>query len=338
MPIRVQHGNKIFEPPIKSPFVLDRLKNGASKISFTIVGQELALHGTYGGLVISEGDIVTFTSDTIRPYGVGHRVFFGYVFSIRPNKNGEIDVTAYDQIRYLQNTDSCVYDNKKLSELVQIFCDQSGIKYGSTIVDTGYIIPNRVEDNQSYIDMINNANKLTTGNTGKEFVLWDDYGEIALVDRSFLKIDLLVNKDTAQDFSYESSIDGETFNQIKLVRENDDKTREVFVKSDPGTIGQWGLLQKTESLNKDENGDAKAQQILSQYNKKARTLSISGVFGDIRVRGGTILYVQLDTADLGESMFGYTISSWMQVESVTHNFEGGFHTMDLQMRGADTIV
>jgi hypothetical protein len=323
--IKIKNGDKIYEPPIKDSPSLKRQKNGVSVFDFTLINDEL--------IKIEEGDVVTVVADDLRPFGAIHNIFYGFVFRISTSKNGEVNITAYDQIRYLQNTDTLIYSDKRLNELLRIICDNTKIKAGADIMDTGYIIPSRIEDNKSYLDMIMTAIELTVQNGGREFILWDNFGEIALHDTEFHKIGLTINKDTAQDFSFETSIDGETYNQIKLHREAEDGTREVFIKSDPDKINKWGLLQNSENLNKDENGDAKAQSILDSTKYPTRTWSVSGAFGDVRVRGGTTLHVQLDMVDMGYKENGKTVDFWMMVESVTHTFASNNHTMDLELKG-----
>lgn len=324
--IRIQNNTTIYEPIVKDGVTLTRKKNGVSTLKFTCINDSV--------LKLAEGNTVTVISYDLFPYGTGHRVFYGYIFSISPSKNGEISITAYDQIRYLLNKDTYVYSDKKLSELITMICGDCKLKAGSDIMDTGYIIPSRVEDNQTYLDMIVTAIQLTQQNIGTEYILWDNFGEIALCDHDFFKINLRVDESTAQDYSFETSIDSDTFNQVKLHRENEGGVREVFLKSESDTIGQWGLLQYSEKLDKDENGDTKAQEILNQKNRKTRKLSISGALGDIRVRGGSTIVVRLKLdADLGFSIGEYSFDEWMLVENVTHNFSEGIHTMDLDLRG-----
>lgn len=329
--VRIQNGSRTLEPIVKSGASLKRIKNGASTFNFTIINDSI--------LSIQEGNTVTVVSESLAPFGQTHLLFKGYIFKISPNKNGEISVTAYDQIRYLSNTDTYVYDNKTLSDLLKMICDDCQLKHGSDIVETGYIIPNRVEDNKSYLDMILTAMQLTVQNGGKEYILWDNFGEIALHDTEFFKIPLIISNSTAQDFSFEISIDSETYNQIKLFRETDDGSREVFVKNDPGTIGRWGLLQTSETLGKDENGDVKATEMLSQSNRRKATLSVSNAFGDIRVRGGSVVHVEIDTfVDMGFSYAqGKTTNMWMMVKEVTHHFDSGIHTMDLDLTGGSLV-
>lgn len=321
--VRLKNSGKIYLPVIKDGATLTRRKNGVSSFEFAMLNDEK--------LRVEEGDVVSVTSDKLKPAGTQHNVFFGYVFKISTSKSGEVSITAYDQIRYLQNTDTLVYADKTLTDLLRTICDNNKLKAGADIMATGYVIPSRVEDNQSYIDMIMTAIQLTQQNAGKEFILWDNFGEIALHDTEFHKIGLTINHKTAQDFNFETSIDSETYNQIKLYREKDDGSREVFVKSDPDKINKWGLLQSSGSVNKDENGDEKAKSMLDSKKNPSRSVGIAGAFGDIRVRGGTTLHVQLDMVDMGYSIGTHTIDYWMMVESVTHKFDGGFHTMDLEV-------
>ena len=67
--------------------------------------------------------------------------------------------------------------------------------------------------------------------------------------------------------------------------------------------------------------------MLKLYNKKTRELKITGAFGDISVRGGTMLPVRLDLGDI-------KTNNYMIVEKVTHKFDKDHHTMDLTLEGA----
>lgn len=323
--VKLKNNGKIYQPVVKDGATLTRKKNAASTFDFTVLNDET--------LQIEEGDVVMVTSEDLRPYGAIHNIFFGFVFRIATSKNGEVNVTAYDQVRYLQNADTLTYSDKTLTDVVRMICDNCKIKAGGDIMATGYVIPSRVEDNQSYLDMIVSAIELTIQNAGKAYILWDNFGEIALHDTEFFKIGLTINHQTAEDFNFETSIDSDTYNQVKLFREGDDGTREVFVQSEPDKINKWGLLQTSGSVNKDENGDEKAKAMLESSKRPTRTWSVSGAFGDMRVRGGTTLHAQLNMVNMGWKENGKTVDYWMMVESVTHNFNSDNHTMDLELKG-----
>ena len=54
-----------------------------------------------------------------------------------------------------------------------------GLKVGN-IEDTEYIIPRRSEDNKTLFDIVQSALNETITNTGKMYVLYDDFGSLTL--------------------------------------------------------------------------------------------------------------------------------------------------------------
>ena len=74
-----------------------------------------------------------------------------------------------------------------------------------------------------------------------------------------------------------------------------------------------------------------AQALLSLYNNKSRSLSINGVFGDLRVRAGSQIPVFLSLGDI-------ETSNYLIVEKCTHTFKQNEHTMDLELKGGEFIA
>ena len=100
-------------------------------------------------------------------------------------------------------------------------------------------------------------------------------------------VPILIDEETGGNYDYQISIDSNVYNKIKLTFDNEETgKREVFIAQDTKNINNWGVLQYFEKLQKNENGQAKADALLSLYNKKKRKLSISDVIGDLRVRAG----------------------------------------------------
>ena len=64
-------------------------------------------------LDITEGNAVRFRWN-------GSNVFYGFIFSKKMSKDRVITVTAYDQLRYLKNKDTYVYENKTAAELIRM--------------------------------------------------------------------------------------------------------------------------------------------------------------------------------------------------------------------------
>ncbi len=119
-------------------------------------------------------------------------------------------------------------------------------------------------------------------------------------------LDCLIDEETAENYDYKSTIDEETYNQIKLTRENE-KTgkRDVYIAKDSSKINEWGVLQYYDTLQDGENGQTKANALLELYNKKQRNLSIKNMIGDVRVRAGCMIPVKLDLGDVAAVTFLY---------------------------------
>ena len=313
----IAHNNKLYTPIVEEGIQWTTERSGSpSTLKFTVVKDET--------IAFQEGDAVRLKVD-------GQEVFFGFVFTKKRNKNHHIEVTAYDQLRYLKNKDTYVYEGKTASQVIEMIANDFNLNLGK-IESTGYVIPSRVEDNQSLFDIIQNALDLELQNKGELFCLYDKFGKLTLQNIGSMKLDLLIDVDAAEDFDYTSSIDQQTYNKIKLTYDNDETgEREVYIAQDSANKNQWGVLQFFEKLQKGENGKAKADALLNLYNKKTRNLKVNDAFGDVRCRAGTLVPVQLYLGDI-------SVSNYLLVEKATHTFNNNQHLMSLNLRGGEFIV
>lgn len=270
--------------------------------------------------IFEEGDLVTVRYK-------GNKIFYGFIFSMSRDKNNIISVVAYDQLKYLKNKDVFRYENKKASEVIKVLAEDFKLQVGD-IEDTGFIIPKRLEDNVSLFDIILTALAITLQNTKKMYILYDDFGKLTLKDIEKMKLNILIDDRTSENFSYKSSIENSA-NQIKLVK-SDEKAgkREIYIAKDSSNINKWGVLQHFDKLGEKENGEMKADALLKLYNRKFKTLIMKNVFGDTRVRAGSSVVVNLDLGDT-------KVKNYMLVEKVKHIFKFQEHFMDLTLRGAD---
>ena len=253
-------------------------------------------------------------------------LFYGFVFKKTYDKDKNIKVTAYDQLRYLKNKDTYVYKNKTATELVKMIAADFNLNIGQ-MDDTYFKIATKVEDNKTLFDIIQDALDDTLDNRSEIYVLYDDFGKLRLSYIEFLKVGLVVDAETAESFDYSSSIDGETYKRIKLVRENE-KTgkRDVYIAQSGDNMNKWGVLQYFDTVDENVNAVAKANALLKLYNEKTKSLKINGVLGDTRVRAGSQIIVQLELEDM-------KLQNFMLVEKVTHKFENNHHSMDLTLKG-----
>lgn len=317
-----ESGTKAYRPVLEEGIEWSTERRSTpGKLTFNVLKDDI--------LDFSEGSAVRLRVD-------GEPVFFGFVFTQKRNKDQIITVTAYDQLRYLQNKDTYVYENKTASQFVQMLAADFALQTG-TLEDTGFVIASRVEDNTSLFDMIENALDLTLQNTKEMFVLYDDFGKLTLKNISSMYVGepgayLMIDEETGEDFEYQSSIDTDTYNKIKLTYDNEETgKREVYIAQDGSNINKWGILQYFDTLSKGENGQSKADALLTLYNKKTRNLKITNAIGDTRVRAGSMIVINLDLGDV-------KVKNFMLVEKVTHTFKLDEHFMDLTLRGGEFIA
>ena len=313
----IAHNGKLYQPLVKEGIQWTTERSGSpSTLKFTVIKDQ--------NISFAEGDAVRMKVD-------GQNVFYGFVFKKKRNKEHHIEVTAYDQLRYLKNKDTYVYENKTASQVIQMIAGDFNLNLG-TVEGTSYVIPSRVEDNQCLFDIIQNALDLELQHKGEMYCLFDDFGQLTLKNIASMKLDILINDENAEDFDYTSSIDDQTYDKIKLTYDNDQTgEREVYIAQHGGNINQWGVLQYYEKLQKGENGKAKADALLKLYNKKTRNLKVNNILGDVRCRAGTMCVVQLNLGDI-------ILSNYLLVEKATHTFNNDQNLMSIHLRGGEFVV
>ena len=315
-------GTKVYQPVVEEGIEWStERKDAPGKLVFKVVKDDI--------LDFSEGSAVRLRVD-------GDNVFYGFVFKQQRDRDKLITVTAYDQLRYLKNKDTRVYENMTASDFVKSIADDYSLSPG-VFDDTGYVIESRVEENTSLFEMIANALDMTLLNTGRMYVLFDDFGRLTLRSLESMYVGesgayLMVDEETGENYEYTSSIDDSTYNKIKLTYDNEDTGfREVYIAQDSSNINRWGILQYFDTLQEGENGQAKADALLSLYNKKTRSLRITNALGDNRVRAGSMIVVNLDLGDV-------KLKNFMLVEKCKHTYKESEHWMDLTLRGGEFIA
>ena len=309
----MQNSRTVYEPVTEGSITWESARRGQpGKCSFTVIPDKT--------LEIEEGNAVRMDVD-------GVTVFFGFIFERSWNSDRIMKVTAYDQIRYLKNKDSYNYENKTASEVIRMIAEDFNLQVGN-LADTGYVIESRNMMDKTLLDIILDALDLTMIYSGNMFVLYDNAGKLELKNIADMKLSLTLDDETAQDYDYRISIDQNTYNQIKLYRDNQQTgTRDVFMTKHTENINRWGVLQMSESLDEGVDGQAAAERYLALYNSPTSSLSIKGAFGDTGVRAGCLVPVFLDIQE-------QQLKNYLLIESVTHTIDVGNHTMDLTLRGA----
>ncbi|WP_270943173.1 XkdQ/YqbQ family protein [Romboutsia lituseburensis] len=314
--IVLQNGNDLYEPLIEGDLVWETQRKGApGKLSFNILQDSVIKFG--------EGNAIRVKLNN-------DNVFFGFIFNHKRNKDNLVQVIAYDQLRYFKNKDTYIYENKTATELVQMLAKDFNLKCG-TLQDTKFKIPSRIEEDKTLFDIVLNALDETIENAKEMYILYDDFGELTLKNISSMKLDTLIDGDIIEDFDYSSSIDGNTYNKIKLSKENKDTgKRDIYITQDSKNINSWGILQYFETINENVDAKEKAEALLKLYNQKVKSLNVKNVLGDIRVRSGCLIAVVLDLGDM-------KVQNYMLVDKVKHTINNEEHYMDLTLVGGEFV-
>lgn len=286
----------------------DKLNEGCSKFDFSYIND---------GLVVKNGSVVGFKFNNVD-------IFYGYVFKVGQNKGKEIRVTAYDQLRYCKAKDTIVVKDDTVTSLIKKMCSYFNLRVGM-LSDTGYKLAVSIEDNKTWLDIIYTGISNTLMNTGKKYILRDEFGGVSLRDMQDLSLDLVLGDGSlVYDFEYEKSIDEDFYNQVKLASDNESTgSRDIYITKDSEAIERFGLLQYFEVLDKNYNksqAKSMADTLLKLYNREVETLSLP-CLGDTRVRAGSSFFGQISDIELNKKLI---------VKSVTHEFLP-IHTMSLEV-------
>ena len=312
MKLTIQHNGMLQEPCVEEGVKIEWESTvSPGKLTFTVLKTQ--------GLSFAEGDPVVFSYDN-------KKMFAGYVFKKKRDKEHRIEVTCYDQLRYFKNKYTYVFEKKTASQIIQALCRDFGLKTG-VLTPTAYIIPVIAEENISAMDIASKVLEETLTNTGQKYVLYDDAGKITLNNCATMISTNLIFDESAENFDYTSSIDDETYNSVVLYYKKDDETIQLYTAHSQSNISKWGLLRYFEEVKNQTIAQNKANSLLKLYNRKTRELKITGAFGDPSVRGGTLIPVKLDLGDT-------KLNNFLQVQKVTHTFEEEHHSMDLTLEGA----
>ena len=314
----------------------DNRNNKAYDISQVISNLEITTHiqddpGKATFDIIKCDELEFWEGATVAIELDGHKIFKGYVFRKKRDKNvNKISVTCYDQLRYLKNKDAYVFENMTSDEIFSKICEDFVLKH--KVVDkSSYICAPRSNDATALYDMIKSALDDTLINSKQWYIIRDNYGVLEHININSLRAGVILgDKSGVTDFTYETSIDSDTYNQIKLYRDNTTTgKREIFIVNDTiyggDNIKEWGILQLYEKVDENLNiaqVEQKAMNMLSIYNNTKRSLKLVSI-GIPNVCAGSIFGCLIE--DLGD----LSLNNYLLVTKCTHKISNGVHTMEL---------
>lgn len=249
-------------------------------------------------------------------------LFIGIVFSTDINRNGDMQVTIYDENIYLLKTfESRKFSKVKASDIARRLCADFGIPIGH-ISDTGYIIPTLICREKSLYEIMLMALTVTRKQTGKRFFIWSKNGRLMITTGSEQVSKYLIESGTnILEASYSESIE-ETKTRVKVIGGKDGKF--VATAKDSALEKQYGIMQAVEKMEEDATKSQVEQRAKTLLKERAviddqATITALGIDEIIT---GTAVYVR-------EPMTG--IIGGYYVTSDNHSYQNGSHTMTLEL-------
>lgn len=326
---------QMFQVVVKEPVVWTTEREGSpSKLEFTVIkytdGDKLAFN---------EGAVVIFKYK-------GLEVFRGRIFVKQRDKDHHISCTAYDTLRYFKNKmNPRVYNmhtgttTTKILEAVCSSKDNAFVK--GSFEDSKQIVTWNEVNPTTLFDIIKEASEQSyvTDPNHTIYTLYDEGGKLYYKSQDNMKLDFYIDETVLENFSYGTSIDDETYNRVLLYWGDDEgstttkkKTTSeermpagLWVEEDGTNIDAWGVLQYTEKIDsRSSNYKDMAKKLLETHNQKTRECTLQGVLGDVRVRAGTSVIVDLNLGDVAPKKYAF-------VTKARHTFEHKHHSMDLDV-------
>lgn len=263
------------------------------------------------------GSIITIETEE-------YKVFYGYVFEASVTQDNKTQIVAYDQMRYLKNQDTVYFEGKTADQAFLQLCEKNLVK-GKVLTSTGFVCLPYRHENASMFSIIKHMQDETLRNTNRLYIIRDNYGVIEFADVASLKTGLVIGeKSLMTDFDYTKSIDEDTYNVVKLSRDNKDTAkRDVWQTQDGDNVKRWGLLQYHDTVDENANEaqiKALASTILLLKNRETRKLSFSAI-GFYNLRAGDGIRVSLPGL----------IEEWFFISSITTSIKQDYVTMDIEV-------
>lgn len=273
-----------------------------------------------GILEISCGSILRFLVDDIG-------VFYGYIFTMGRDATGIYQITAYDQMRYLKNKETYITSNQTASQVFERVCkDNFQDSQYKVIVPSSFIAPEYNHAGKTLYETIEYGIQQANINETKQYFVKDKFGVLQFTELSQEKTNLIIGDESLlTSYQYEISIDKETYNSVKIYRDNK-KTgkREVWIEFDSSTQKQWGKLQ-TVIQAKEEQNEAQIKELANNYmklyNRESQTMKLTAL-GRVELTAGSGFTFQLSDLAINQAMW---------ITSATHTYENDYHTMSLDV-------
>lgn len=319
MKLLIQHGSNLYDA---TPLLAEEVEWYAS-----ILGKA----GRLRFRVVRDG-ITHFTEgDRVSLYVEGVLRFSGFVMTKERTEEQIISVTAYDQMFYLaRNRGTYLFQQKGAGDILRQIAGEYGLKVG-TISDSGWKIPQRIEEGETLLDILLSALQLCGQAVGKEYFLFDRAGYLTIQERQEMKREVVLRCDGGiAGYHYATDISGDTYNAVRLYHAGRKETERLAWSGErQDKVEKWGRLQyykRVPYAMTEAELQALGKELLRKKCRVEKRLQIENLNGDELLFAGNSIWLEIP--DLAE----ISLQGMALIESCTHFFQDGAHRTRLEIR------
>lgn len=279
-------------------------KQVARKISFTIAKKQTDYY--LPKITINIGDKILMQTDS------GKTLFYGVIWDVdRKTSSSTVSYVAFDFLIYITKSDINAVYNTTPEEVVKRIAQEFAIPTGK-IAQTGIRVYMPCFGKGAYETIMMGYTAASKQNGKKYIPLIQDRNKLSVIEKGSLCGVIMDSTYNLQDSSYKQSLDN-MVNKV-IIKNSDGKVLGTVTKASP----DGGTIQKVYTQEDGKNAQAEAKAMLKVLEE---TASVSGI-GDVRALSGYALIIQEETTGLYGRFY---------IESDTHTFEKGVHTMQLTL-------
>lgn len=252
--------------------------------------------------------------DMVQFFVDGVEIFRGYVMDVdRSLTDKNITYTCYDAGIFLSKSKGKYkFTNVSPAQVVQTVCADFDIPVAEVEDGVNYT---RIHDNDSIYDIIMTGYTLTSQSNGKQYYLRFDLGALSVLEKGKIVYEYMLTAD--RDIT-EASFQSSSLNAVNRVKAYNSDGTEAGVFSLDSEYDFPGVLQ---AVYKAENGGGVGSGAEALLQDVELSASIEG-FGVLECTSGKAVVVSEPTTGLDGLFY---------IDSDTHTFENGFHTMSLDI-------
>ena len=261
-------------------------------------------------LNLAPGDVITLYED-------GKNIFYGEIQTVE--KKAEIGTVSYNATdilgHLLRITHKGKYRKKTAEGITKIVCKKYGIQTGN-IAKTKKELDKVIIDGSSIYDTVMVAYTKAAKGTGKKYMCYMQGKRFSTKVKGTVVSGYSLNENkNIVSSSFEETIE----NMVNQVAIYDDKGKQVGIVKNQSHLERYGLYQENYTKEKGVNAKRAAKNMMSGVEK---TVNVEAIDGNVKCTAGVGIKVH-DRATGLDGIF------W--IESDTHTWEGGRHTMSLEL-------